>query len=131
MEAVRKYYGNDYYQAAENYFQKVSGIVRKTGCDIIGHFDVISKYNERFHLFDEQDPRYIAAWQKALDRLLPEGKPFEINTGAVSRGWRRTPYPAPDMISYIREHGGRFVLSSDSHSTDTIGYDFAQYSELI
>ena len=125
--AVERYYENDYYLAAEAYFGLVSDIVRRTGCDIIGHFDLISKFNEKYRFFDETHPRYIAAWQNALDILLPTGKIFEINTGAMSRGWKTTPYPSQAMIDHIRERGGRFILSSDSHRTDTIGYRFEQY----
>ena len=129
MEAVQKHFGNDYYLAAEHYFAAISEVVQKTGCDIIGHFDLIAKYNQRYRLFDEQHPRYKKAWRAALDQLLPQGKIFEINTGAVSRGWRDTPYPAPEMIDYIRQRGGRFLLSSDSHSCETIGYGFREAAE--
>ena len=130
-EGVERYFANDFYKAAEKYFETVSDVVRKTGADIIGHFDLISKFNEKEHMFDEQHPRYIAAWKKAIDKLLPEGKLFEINTGAVSRGWRSMVYPSLEMIAYINKKGGRFILSSDSHSKDTIGYGFEKAAELL
>ena len=59
--------------------------------------------------------------------LLPSGVPFEINTGAMSRGWRTSPYPAKPIRDYIRAHGGRLILSSDSHKADTLLYAFDQY----
>ena len=80
---------------------------------------------------ETDDPAYISAWQRAADRLLPLGKPFEINTGAVSRGWRSAPYPDMRIIEYIREHGGRFILSSDSHSSDTIAFGFDRFEFLL
>ena len=130
-DGVRKYFKNDFYLAAEAYFEAVSEIVDRTNADIIGHFDLISKFNEKEHLFDENHQRYINAWKKAADKLIPTGKPFEINTGAISRGWRTVPYPSPDMIGYIREHGGHFILSSDSHTKETIGYGFNKAAELL
>jgi len=123
-EAVRKYFDNDYYALAESYFELVSNVVEKTGADIIGHFDLVSKFNEKCRLFDEHDPAYVSIWQKAADRLLDTGKVFEINTGAISRGWRSVTYPAPEMIDYIKARGGRFILSSDSHCADNIGFGF-------
>lgn len=125
--AVEEYFGGDYYAFAELYFETVADVVRKTNADIIGHFDLVSK----FCLFDESHPRYIAAWKQAVDRLLPSGKPFEINTGAISRGYRSIPYPNPQMIAYIREKGGRFVLSSDSHRADTLCYCFEKYENWV
>ncbi len=129
--AVEKYFGGDIYALCELYFETVADIVNKTACDIIGHFDLISKFIEREPLFDVNHPRYVAAWQKAADELLKTGVPFEINTGAVSRGYRTEPYPGREMLGYIREHGGRFVLSSDAHSAGNIGYQFEKYEEYV
>ena len=128
--ACERHFGGDWYAFAEAYFETAADVVRRTGCDIIGHFDLVSKFNEKERFFDEHHPRYVAAWQAAIDRLLPYGKPFEINPGAMSRGWRTTAYPAPEMIDYIRARGGRLILSSDSHSDKTLCYAFSQYEDL-
>ena len=130
QDAVEKYFNGDIYALCELYFATVADVVNKTDCDIIGHFDLISKFIEREPLFDFRHPRYVAAWQKAVDTLLRYDVPFEINTGAISRDYRTSPYPNEDMIAYIKEHGGRFVLSSDAHSTDAIAYKFEEYEAL-
>jgi len=126
MDAVRDHYHGDYYSAAEAYYQLEADVVNRTGCDIIGHFDLFSKFNQTYQLFDEHHPRYVKAWKQAADRLLLSGSVFEINTGGMSREWRNIPYPAPEMQAYIRRKGGRFILSSDSHCKETIGYHFHQ-----
>ncbi|MGX8704670.1 MAG: hypothetical protein ACSW8H_09525, partial [bacterium] len=82
-------------------------------------------------LFDEGHPRYVAAWQKAADKLIATGVPFEINTGGMSRGWRTDTYPAKPIRDYIAAHGGRFILSSDSHSTETLCSQFDKYKEYL
>lgn len=128
--AVETRFGGDWYAYAEAYFETVADVAEKTKCDIIGHFDLVSKFNEKGRFFDERHPRYIAAWQAALDRLLPYGKPFELNTGAMSRLWRTAPYPGADMIAYIRARGGRLLLASDSHSDKTLLYGFEAYEDL-
>jgi histidinol-phosphatase (PHP family) len=163
-----RYFGGDMLSVAELYYRTVADIVRVTDCDIIGHIDLITKFNERFRLdaegavidtrsdtvpevsaplIDTASPRYEAAWKKAVDRIFEDTKKryesgranrleelgllragdkpvFEINTGAISRGYRKTPYPAPDQIEYIRSKGGLFIMSSDSHSTGAIGFGF-------
>ena len=129
--AAEKYYGGDIYALCELYFQTVADVVRKTDCDIIGHFDLVSKFIEKEPLFDTSHPRYVAAWQAAADELLKYDVPFEVNTGAMSRGYKTQPYPSADMIAYIRERGGRFVLSSDAHSKDNVAYQFDDYESLI
>lgn len=121
-EAVNKYYGGDFYSLAEDYFRTVSDVVQKTDCDIIGHFDLVSKFNEDKTLFDESNPRYIAAWKNALDILLPEDRIFEVNTGAMSRGYRTLPYPSRDMLSYIAKNGGRVTVTTDCHDMTALDY---------
>ena len=130
-DAAQKHFGGDIYALCERYFATVADVVNKTACAIIGHFDLISKFIEQEPLFDTNDPRYVAAWQKAADELLKNDVPFEINTGAISRGYRSAPYPSADMIAYIKERGGRFILSSDAHNTDGIAYKFDEYEAFV
>ena len=125
--AADRYFGGDMIAFAEEYFRTVAGVAEKTGCDIIGHFDLISKFNGDGKLFDEEDPRYVAAWKSAVDRLVGAGVPFEINTGAISKGYRSDAYPSAPIREYIREKGGSFILSSDSHSTSTLCYAFDRF----
>lgn len=128
--AAEKHFGGDIYALCEEYYRTVADVVNKTGCDIIGHFDLITKFQEKEPLFDTDHPRYVAAWKKAADELLKAGVPFEINTGAITRGYRTSPYPSGEIVAYIREHGGKLVLSSDAHSADAIAYGFDEYESL-
>ncbi|MBQ5649653.1 MAG: histidinol phosphate phosphatase, partial [Clostridia bacterium] len=82
------------------------------------HIDVITKLNELAGLFDTSNARYIAAAFSAVDVLCKSDMIFEINTGAIARGSRTTPYPAPDVLARIREKGGRILFSSDCHNKD-------------
>ena len=130
-QALDEHYGGDFRALAEDYFDTVSRVAEKTRADIIGHFDLITKYIETGLGPDTEDPGYIAAWQRAADRLLPLGIPFEINTGAISRGWRTSPYPEKRILDYLRLRGGRFLLSSDSHSAGTIAFGFDRFESLL
>ena len=122
--AAEKYFGGDMYALCEEYYRTVADVVDRTGCDVIGHFDLITKFIEREKLFDTSHPRYVAAWQAAADKLLKAGVPFEINTGAISRGYRTSPYPSKEITEYIRAKGGQLILSSDAHSADTVAFGF-------
>ena len=128
---TEKYFGGDWYAMTAAYYDLVGRVAEVTKCDIIGHFDLVTKFNEGDALFSTADSRYIASWRQAADRLLKTGKPFEINTGAMSRGYRTAPYPAPEIRDYIRERGGKLILSSDSHQKETIAYRFGEYQHEI
>ncbi|MBQ2968205.1 MAG: histidinol-phosphatase HisJ family protein [Clostridia bacterium] len=130
-EMVSTHFDNDIYIYCEKYFENVSKVVEETGADIIGHFDLLTKFNEQEPLIDETHPMYRAAWKKAVDYLLQFNKPFEINTGAISRGYRTTPYPNPEILKYILDNGGKIMLNSDSHSKDTLCYKFDLAEEIV
>lgn len=120
-----RHYGGDFLAYAADYYRLETQVAKRTGCEIVGHFDLITKFNEGDRLFDTGDRRYRAAALEALDALLETGAIFEINTGAMSRGYRTIPYPAPFLLRRIRERGGRITITSDSHSRDTILYGYA------
>jgi histidinol-phosphatase (PHP family) len=129
--AAEKHFGGDLLTFAEAYFETVCRVPEIPGCRVIGHFDLAAKFNEGNALFDEGHPRYTAAWQAAAERLLRSGLPFEVNTGAVSRGYRSVPYPAPPILRYLAERGARFLLSSDSHRPDTLLFGFDRWRSVL
>ena len=131
VDLINNEFSGDFYAMAENYYQKVGDIVEKTGADIIGHFDLISKFNRGGKIFDENDSRYIEIYQKALSKLLKYNKPFELNVGAIARGYKDYPYPNARMIDFIKKQGGKFVLSSDAHNKDNIAYEFSKRKTLL
>ena len=129
--AAERYFDGDIYRVVEAYYRTVADVVNKTGCDIIGHFDLITKFSERVDLFDVTSPRYVVAWRAAADELIKTGKPFEVNTGAISRGYRTTPYPDEPILRYLREKNAKVILSGDSHSADTLCYEFDKWEPVL
>ena len=124
---VETYYGGDYYAYAEHYYQVLTDTVLKYNPTFIAHFDLLTKFNEGGKYFDESHPRYQKAALNALHTLIKAGKPFEINTGAISRGYRITPYPAPFILKELHHLGGKIILSGDTHACDGLlcGYEMA------
>lgn len=128
---VDEEFGGDVYAMCEEYYRLVADVVKKLGADIVGHFDIVTKFNEGDVLFDTKNERYIKAWQAAADSLIADGATFEINTGAIARGKRTTPYPAAEIIDYLKARWAGLVLSSDSHRAETLAYEFGKYAHLI
>jgi histidinol-phosphatase (PHP family) len=128
--AIDTHFGGDPYAACEDYFAGVARLGERNP-SIIGHFDLIRKYNRGAALFDENHPRYLAAARAAVDALLPLGVPFEVNTGAVARGYRETPYPAAPILAYILSHGGKVILTGDTHKKENLCFQFARWAEYV
>ena len=124
IDYVNKYFGGSFISFSQAYYENVAKLGEKINPSFIGHFDLVTKFNENDCLFSTKDPRYIEAWQAAADELLKLKVPFEINTGAIARNCRVTPYPALDIAEYITERGGEFILSSDCHDSDFLSCGF-------
>ena len=114
-QGVQDYFGGDYYAAAETYYALVAHVYEKTHCTIIGHFDLITKYNEGDRLFSTAHPRYRAAAERALEALMQTPAIFERNYGAISRGYRTQPYMEGWMLEKFNAAGKRIVKTSDAH----------------
>lgn len=128
--AVALLYGGDFYAYTRDYFRTIADIGLKTRPDIIGHFDLIAKFNEGGRLFDEKDPRYLNPAQEALTAITEKHKLFEINTGGMYRVGKINPYPSPFLLKAIFARGGEIILSSDSHDGASIGYLFEEAAAL-
>lgn len=130
IRGVREHFGGNYYAFTAACFQREAAFVAESGCQIVGHFDLAVKFNEGGRLFDESDPRYTGAALQALETIMKRDVIFEINTGAISRGYRKSPYPAPFLLRAIRQKGGRICITSDSHDAGTITWAFPEAAAL-
>ena len=128
---IERLFGGDAYAFAEDYYNVFSNIAKKTNADIIGHFDLVAKYNLDGCIFDETNPRYLDSAISAMDEILKDCNLFEVNTGAMYRLGKPYPYPAPHLLKHLKNRGGEVILSSDSHDADSLGYIFPQMLELL
>ena len=67
-EGAEKYFGGDMYSLAEAFYAAEARVAEVTKCDIIGHFDLITKFIETDPAMDLHHPRYVRAWQQAARR---------------------------------------------------------------
>ncbi len=123
-EAIDRHFEGNSRAAAEAYFEETGRI---KNADIVGHFDLISKFNEKEDIFREAD--YMEAAIAAMRKLAAANMIFEINTGAISRGYRSAPYPSENLLYELRKLEGRITVTGDAHDTSGIvyGYDEAVY----
>ncbi len=131
ISGIEKHFGGDSLSLAEKYYETVSKLYDKTGCQIIGHLDLITKFDETHHIFDTENPRYISAVSKAIEQLAKKGVLFEVNTGAMARGLKTSPYPAKNLLSFIKDAGADVILSSDCHDLKYLDLYFEESIKLL
>ena len=122
LEAVETGFGGNGEALAAAYFEQLASFVLAVKPTVVGHFDLIRKFNGDGRFFDEASPIYRGAAQKALDKLIADGAVFELNAGVGARSGSELFMPADEWLAYIAERGGRVMLSSDAHSADKLLY---------
>lgn len=125
-ELTDENFHGDWNKMAEWYFETLADFVILNDVDVVGHFDLITKFNEKCNLFSVDNFEYKKAAMKALDRILHAKKDiiFEVNTGAMSRYGNKHPYPSLFILEYLNKKNARITVTGDSHSTDTIVFGF-------
>ena len=129
-DIVKNYFGGDYLKFAKAYYENMSKLP-SISPDIIGHFDLITKYNEGNKYFDESDKRYLDLAFCALDSVLSTCDLFEVNTGAIARGYKTTPYPAIPILKRLKEKGARVIITSDCHDAKNLDCHYKETKKLL
>lgn len=128
---INKYFGGSGIKFAKAYYQTLSSLYKYGNFDIIGHFDLITKYKDMETLFDISSKEYINAAIEAMEALKGKIPIFEVNTGAIARGYRKTPYPSMNIIKELKQLGFGVVITSDCHDKKFFDTGFDDAARLL
>ena len=123
---LRDRFGGDERAMARAYFAQYAALADAPWVDIVGHFDLIAKFSEKTGLFDAHAPWLLELAADAMEPLVSAGKIFEVNTGAIARGYRTEPYPSAALLRRLLDLGGRVTLSSDAHRPEGVACAFGE-----
>ena len=126
-DCANEVFGGDFVAMAKCYYDMLCEHIEKVEPTFVGHFDVITK----FSLMPEEDDGYRKIATEALKEILKHCPYLEMNTGAISRGWRKTPYPAAYLLDAVKEYGGQILLGADSHHKDNLTFHFDESVQLL
>ena len=121
-------FGGDGDAFVRAYFAAEREMVARFDFDVVGHPDLVRKFNAKLPWFDESAAWYEEELRATADAIAASGKLVEVNTGAISRGWLDDAYPSPHFRDLLRERGVKFVLSSDAHAASGLDCAFDRFS---
>ena len=124
-------FGGDVGATSLAYYTALHDYVNKRRPDIVGHFDLITKYDELGEPYFLGRPEHDEIAKKFIYKVASEGHLLEVNTGAIARGMRKTAYPAVDLLYAVKRAGGSLILNSDCHSLGMLDCKFAETKELL
>ncbi len=130
-QVIHTYFQDDGMAYAEKYYETLATLPEYGDFDILGHFDLISKHCENIKFYDEQSPRYRNAAVQAMEALSGKIPYFEVNTVAIARGYRKTPYPSIPLIKELKRLGFEPVITSDCHDASYLSCEFEQAEKIL
>lgn len=130
-KCLKEVFGGDALSYCKNYYAGIAERLPLSGADILGHIDLVGKFNSGKKYFDEEDKSYQSAALEAVAVAKDVCPIVEMNTGAISRGYRHSPYPRKFILDYIRTHNMQIILNSDSHHKDNLCFKFDLCIEIL
>ena len=117
-------FDNDIIRMAEVYYSSFCRYINTRKPDIVGHFDLITKFDEIDSSLYLNNAKYDIIAEKYVAEVAKSGCIFEVNTGAISSGYRTTPYLRENLMHILKKLDTRIILSSDSHHINTLDFGF-------
>ena len=128
---INKYFEGNGMAFAKKCFETMACEEKFKDVDFVGHFDIFTKNLEKRKFFDCDSDEYKKYALEALHSVKEKCEFFEINTGAVSRGYRTTPYPAPFILKEMNNIGAKIVISSDCHDKNFIDCYYKEARDML
>jgi len=128
-DGIAAHFGGSAEAYVRAYFAQERDMVATCDFDVVGHPDLVRKFNAKHPIFDETAAWYRDEIERTAEAIAASGKIVEVNTGAIARGWLNDAYPSPAFRAALRARGVRFILSSDAHTTDGIDAAFDRFAD--
>ena len=128
---VNDNFGGDGLAFAKKYFETITELPLRTKADIIGHFDIFTKNNEKGCFIDTSAREYLNAGYEAIHALKGRIPLFEVNTGAISRGYRTSPYPQMEFLKEFNRCGFGAVITSDCHDKNFLDCFYDEAEQML
>jgi len=131
LDYVSNNCGGDGLAFAKKYYETLATLPQKTKIDIIGHFDILTKNNEAVRFIDTSAKEYLQYGLEAIHALQGKIPFFEVNTGAISRGYRTAPYPQTEFLKEFCRCGFGAVITSDCHNKTYLDCFYDEAEQLL
>lgn len=120
-------FNGDFLSLSKSYYETFCDYILKRKPDIVGHFDLVTKYDEDIFL----NQNYLELSEKYMKIALLSDSLFEVNTGAMARGYRKTPYPYENLLYIIKKNDGKIILNSDCHDCEQLDFGFSDVKAML
>ena len=109
------------------YFDAVADMVDMLRPEVVGHIDLVRKFDGAGASFSPAAQPHI---ERALEAVAAHGAVLDVNCGAHRRGLSPV-YPLPPILERARRMGIAVTLGDDSHGVSSVGIGLDACLEAI
>ncbi|NMA65491.1 MAG: histidinol-phosphatase [Clostridiaceae bacterium] len=130
-ETLNHGFGRDIKAFVFAYYSKIREMLSLMQPDIVAHLDVIRKNNKEGVYFKEDDEFYKNEVIKTLEVIASTDSIVEVNTGGISRGYVKNPYPSQWVLELCLDMEIPIMVNSDSHHPENIDFYYEETYDLL
>ncbi|PPS23067.1 histidinol-phosphatase [Brachyspira murdochii] len=124
------YFGN-IREVIYRYYDNVIKMIEKQNPDIIGHLDLVRKYNLNKEYFTEEEDWYLKKIDEVVEVIKKSGSIAEINTKIMNKNNLNAHYPNKNTIKKLLENNIPIMINSDAHNANNIDHCYKEVIEEL
>ena len=131
IEGLNRVYNGDVEKLVDDYYSRLELMIVERRPDIIGHLELVGKFNQGNKFFNPNQQWYIERIAKVLDLIRKTGAIVEVNTRSMYKGLVIEPCPSLATIKMCFERGIPVTISADAHSPKEIDAGMEQTAKEL
>ncbi len=131
IKGLELIFHNNIQELVKSYYRNIISMVNNDLPDIIGHLDVVKKFNSGNKYFDEKDRWHQKIVEEVIENIANTNCIVEINTRGYYKGTTKIFYPSRWIVERCFDHNIPITISSDAHNADDIDNGFNAAAELL
>jgi len=113
------------------YYRKINEMIASNPPDVIGHFDIIKKFNLNNRFFNENDNWYRDTVSECLNQVAKTGCIVEINTRGVFKKLCDDFYPSHWILQRCKQLKIPVMINGDAHHPSEIDSLFVPVAQKL
>lgn len=122
-EGLKKNFNGNIEKCISSYFSLLQDLIKLDIIDIVGHIDLIKKFNKDNRYFSEENPIYIKKVEETLELVKEKDLIIEVNTAGIDKTVGDI-YPSRAILEMCHDIGIKLTLGSDAHKPEQVGRYF-------
>ncbi|MBI9060171.1 MAG: histidinol-phosphatase HisJ [Labilibaculum sp.] len=131
VEGLELIFNNNIIELVRTYYDNIISMVNNDPPDLIGHFDIIKKFNYGNKFFNEKDRWYQNIVAEVIKVIAKKKCVVEINTRGYYKGITEDFYPSRWILEKCLEYNIPITISSDAHQVQEIDSGFEAAASLL